>query len=381
MFRVSKASVTRRRVVASRLGWAALGTCMAACPVAARAGTAPPSYFVTDLQAAAPANVSVGLFAINNGGEAVGSYGGYPAIYRNGTFQVIPTPNGYSGIATAISSNGLVAGNLDAPSGVHAFVYDGSATKDIGSLGLGPDTEATGINASGQVVGYSGHAFLYSGGTMTDLGTLGSTASIATAINDAGQVVGYDNLRVRSFLYDAGGMHDLGTLGGSGAEAAAINNSGQIVGSLDGVGGLIKQAFLDSNGTVQDLGVPSGFPLGGTTASFANGMNDAGEVVGAFGYSGTIQAFLYDNGTTYNLNDLVANADGIISDAFAINSAGVIVGTILTPTGESHAVLLTPAPAPAIAVPLPAGAWAGLATIGLVTLVAAARRRRSVART
>ena len=371
MFRISKPSATRCGIVASRLRWAALGTCMAACPVAARGGTAaPPLYTMTDLQAAAPANVTVSLTAINDSGEAAGSYGAYPATYRNGTFQVIPTANGYSGFARAISSNGLVTGDVYVPFlGPHGFVYAGTTTKEIAF-------EALDINASGQVIGFSGpDVFLYSGGTTFDLGKLG----LATSINNAGQIVGYNSASAHAFLYDGGGLHDLGTLGGNGSEADVINDSGQIAGAVYGVGGLIKQAFLDSNGTVQDLGVPSGFHLGGTMVSFPLGISDAGEVVGVFGDSPATQAFLYDNGTMYNLNDLVVNRSGIVNEAYAINSSGEIVGTMVTPSGEAHAVLLTPAPP--VSVPLPKAAWTGLATLGLVMLVGAARRGRSATRT
>ena len=64
---------------------------------------------------------------------------------------------------------------------------------DLGTLG-GSSSYAHGINARGQVVGYSStasddwHAFLWEGGTMTDLGTLGGRESEAYGINDRGQV-------------------------------------------------------------------------------------------------------------------------------------------------------------------------------------------------
>ena len=69
--------------------------------------------------------------------------------------------------------------------------------QDLGDLG-GGDTEANGINAAGQVVGYSknaagqGRAFLKTPGRpMEDLGTFGGAQSQAKGINDSGQVVGW----------------------------------------------------------------------------------------------------------------------------------------------------------------------------------------------
>ena len=89
---------------------------------------------------------------------------------------------------------------------------------DLGALPAGHSSEAVGINASGQVVGWSssstslGEASLYSNGTIQDLGTLGGTASYASGINDSGQVVGgasASSSADHAFLYSNGTMQDL----------------------------------------------------------------------------------------------------------------------------------------------------------------------------
>ena len=73
----------------------------------------------------------------------------------------------------------------------------------LGTLG-GDSSRATGINDSGQVVGYSSptesyyyHAFITgpNGVGMTDLGALGEYHTYARGINDAGQVVGGSDVK------------------------------------------------------------------------------------------------------------------------------------------------------------------------------------------
>lgn len=77
--------------------------------------------------------------------------------------------------------------------------------------------------------------------TIIDLGTLGGTASRGYGINASGQVVGYSYLTgvsvTRAFLYDGGSMQDLSVLvdcvsaGWSYLESAtAINDNGDITG-------------------------------------------------------------------------------------------------------------------------------------------------------
>ena len=86
----------------------------------------------------------------------------------------------------------------------HATIWNGITPTDLGTLG-GSSSLATGINDSGQVVGYSYisgdsayHATIWNGITPTDLNSFLSVSEVnagwvliaATGINDNGWVVG-----------------------------------------------------------------------------------------------------------------------------------------------------------------------------------------------
>jgi probable HAF family extracellular repeat protein len=100
--------------------------------------------------------------------------------------------------ATAVTDRGLIAGFSTTAGGTHAFVSDGGALIDLGTLD-GASTFAYGANESGQVVGTaqpeagSPRPFLYDGGVMYDLTTLveapASFSSLgASAINSFGVI-------------------------------------------------------------------------------------------------------------------------------------------------------------------------------------------------
>jgi probable HAF family extracellular repeat protein len=140
---------------------------------------------------------------------------------------------------------------------------------------------------------------------MTDLGSFGGELSRATAINDNGQAVGFSyttgNAEVHAFIYDSRGMVDIGTLSGNQSYAYDINSTGQIVGNSNG------------------------------------------------------RAFLYSNGTMYDLNDLIdSNWGWMLEDAGAINDAGqiAVVGSM---NGRNHVLLLNPIPEPGTLVLLALG--------------------------
>jgi probable HAF family extracellular repeat protein len=219
----------------------------------------------------------------------------------------------------------------------------------LGSLG-GTTSGGAAINASGQVAGSAtiagdkvNHAFLHDGSTMHDLGTLGgpSPFSRGEAVNRDGQVTGMSSTAPSSssaFLFAGGAMHDLRSLAPSMPPAWSfysgygINDSGQIVGDV-----LVPEgthAFLYSQGTVFDLGT-----LGGLySEGFA--VNNQGQVTGISTLTtsdfNTQHAFLYTDGVMIDLGTL----GGSFSKGLGINDNGEIVGWSFTTADKSqHAFL------------------------------------------
>jgi probable HAF family extracellular repeat protein len=133
---------------------------------------------------------------------------------------------------------------------------------------------------------------------------------------------------------------DLGTLGGAFSWANAVNNRGQVVGRSAVQGGL-QHAFLWEDGVMTDLGT-----LPGGNYSEAYAINNRGQVVGwgtinestCTGFDGCWHGFLWENGTMTDLGTLGA---GFLSYAYSINDRGDIVGISTRadyPFDEWHAV-------------------------------------------
>jgi len=281
------------------------------------------------------------------------------------TVTDLGTLGGSETFAAGINATGQVVGQSQQdttnPSAFRAFRTAPNrpinpATDNLGTLG-GLNSQATGINASGQVVGSSQldpssplsadpatRAFRFSGGTMTNLGTLGGTTSVGNAINASGQVVGSSETAAgdtRAFRTAANGLitlgSDLGTLGGLNSQAFGINASGQVVGSSETAAGDTRAFRTAANGLITP-GIGLG-TLGGTFSQ-ANGINDSGQVVGfAETAGGQFRAFRTTAGGDINAASDLGTLGGLDSQAFAINALGQVVGSSETAAGESRAFL------------------------------------------
>ena len=315
------------------------------------------TYTVTDLGALSGNGYSVAR-AVNATAEVTGAAGNNNTnisdvyLYSDGTITSLGTLGGPSGIGNGINASGQVAGYSENSSNTYrAFLSSGSTLTDIGDLG-GGSAVAYAINDHGHVVGSAvtsngeNHPFLYRNGHMIDLGTLGSSNNdwwnSAQGVNNSDVVAGtsYDAQgNFLGFVWKNGTMTKMGTLGGPWSQAYAINNKGQITGLAYTKNGS-AHAFLANCAAcpLKDLGTFSG----STSTVWGFGINDAGIVVGQSTFAGTYHAFVYSGGKIKDLNGLIPAGSGwVLIEANGINATGQIVG-MGTHNGLEHAFLLTP---------------------------------------
>jgi probable HAF family extracellular repeat protein len=216
---------------------------------------------------------------------------------------------------------------------------------DIGPPGA-IESLATGINNVGQVVGSSGiGGFLFSAGAYTPLSFTIVDFSQNTpetipgyfypsGINDAHDIVGPAYFGspggITNYIY-SGGTYTFLHINAFNTSANGINNAGEIVGAgffefsveFSGYAG-----FLYSSRTITTFQDPVAVP--GST--FANGINNEGSIVGYYQNSASVaHGFLYSGGTFTTLDDPLATGGTYLT---GINDTGQIVGSYIGATGQ-----------------------------------------------
>ncbi|MHC4422358.1 MAG: DUF3466 family protein [Planctomycetota bacterium] len=333
-----------------------------------------PTYTFTELDTAGGTYSQA--FGISENGTIAGWAAGTGAvIWDESGIVALGHPGGVFAVeARAVNDAGQVAcvgeGN---PQTYQSYFWENGTWTPIGALPGLPDSIVEDIDSAGRIVGRSlivgpgapDRAFSWEVGVFTELGTLGDSSK-AYGINEVGQVVGTSlaelpggELGLRGFLWDNGRMTALDPLAGDVAtQAFDVNDAGEIVGSSwyhTTQFFTVDQATLwrDDGIEVIDLGVVPAAPGSCSSnpywhKSIARAINNHGQIVGeamCITSGAPKAAFLWEDGVTHNLNDLIPQGTGLdLRSARDINDAGQIVGYGINQAGELRAFLLDPVP-------------------------------------
>ncbi len=164
----------------------------------------------------------------------------------------------------------------------------------------------------------------------TPVGTLGHGVNMGTDLNNLGDAVGWayagvQGTNTHAFLFSTGNMQDLGTLGGRHSFARGINDSRVIVGYAETANNYAIHGFRWAGGSMQDLGI---LPANNATQSWAWAINSAGTIVGSSQFptnnnGGNLRPVKWQNGVISDLGVLPGDAGG---EAWGISDNGDIYG-------------------------------------------------------
>jgi probable HAF family extracellular repeat protein len=254
-------------------------------------------------------------------------------VWENGVMHELPTLGGHHGFATSVNSRGQIVGWAE---------------------NLVHDPTCTGV----QQLQFRAVMWEPKKGTKQELPPLhGDSTSAATSINDSGQAVGISGdcdqavgrfSALHAVLWDHGTVTEIPNLGGKTWHTPMdINERGDVVGFSnppgpgDPEGEFIAHAFLWTKGSAKAVDLKT---LDDDPVSEAFAINSRGQVVGiSFGGAAGPRAFIYQDGELENLNDLADVAPDVLLSAQDINDAGQITGRVRdAATGNTLVFVATP---------------------------------------
>jgi probable HAF family extracellular repeat protein len=260
-------------------------------------------------------------------------------VWENGLMRELPTLGGNHGFATGVNNLGEIVGWAETP--VHDPTCTGAQVLQFRAVIWDPKAGSNGKIKTRELPPFPG-----------------DSTSAATAINDNGQVVGISGKcdqavgrfsALHAVLWDKNGKPtEIPNVGGvTWHTPMDINAQGDVVGfsnppgAGDPEGEFISHAFLWLNGapSAKDLGTLDGDPV-----SEAFAINSHGQVVGiSFGGASGARAVLWQDEVPTDLNDLADIAPDVLISAQDINEAGQITGRVLdSATGQVLVFVATP---------------------------------------
>lgn len=245
--------------------------------------------------------------------------------YQNGKMTPLPTLGGIDGYAAGVNKHGDIVGWAETPKHDKTCVlpqilqFEGAEyaadgrMRTLMPLAHDPDSAATAINNAGTAVGISG------------------TCDVAVGAYSARHAV----------VWTHGVPAKIPVFGGHGWNTpTSINNHGAITGFAnqpnDIVNGQLQYqpvAFIAEPGSRAHKIEP----LPGDMFSAGDTVNDSGFLVGqSFGGPEGSRAFVWQNGETADMNDLIAGGDPLyLVYATDVNDAGEVVGVACVVSGGS----------------------------------------------
>jgi probable HAF family extracellular repeat protein len=241
-------------------------------------------------------------------------------------------------VARGINDSGQIVG-YNATTNVwrHSLAFvTGPNGKGVSALSLGgEDSDASGINTRGEVVGNAKtpdglyHAFITDANAVIRILDIPGTIS-ATGINDKGQVVGsgvWDGT-IRGYLTGLDASPDITFIETPGPMfgPSGINASGQVIGEYqDALDPALYHAFVTGPNGIGTTTIPQ---EKGVIFAYAEGINDSGHVTGTQRKIGAAQYKQYvtsaDGSTPKYVKPLFGPPGATIGSS--INNQGVLVG-------------------------------------------------------
>jgi probable HAF family extracellular repeat protein len=273
-----------------------------------------------------------------------------PAIYSVGAqvYQVEDlgsTTDGFVPTVTGMNASGQVSGYVTLPDGTLRAVRYTNGLGWTYLTGLeSVYSMATGINVSGDVVGYSMvgsglRAFRYADGIgVTEIPALADESiTVGNAIADNGDVIGYS--------YTASGLRAWraspglpavvpAVLANTAALACGVNSAGQMVGIVFTPTGQQHAFRLEADNSLTDIGALEG-PANNSSAC---ALDADGRTGGASTFGGASQAFLFTGTVPFTVDTFNSTSSSI-----SAISRGVSVGVFTDLTGETRAFVHTDA--------------------------------------
>jgi YD repeat-containing protein len=269
-----------------------------------------------------------------------------------------PTQAFFTIIPYGINDSEAVSGLwVDTAQVSHGFIAQGATfttfdapLADATKVGALRGTAAGGIDNSGTTVGtYSAggtqHGFIREAdGSTASLDIAGHLDTQLFDINNNGQTIGayadsHALLSGTSFLRSSTGVLTIVAMPGSSfSQAQGLNDAGAIVGGWYDAASVLHGYVRAPNGLYTTIDVP------GADATIPSGINDAGWIVGEYDRGGVAYAYVRDPLGAITTIDVPG---ATFAAATGIDSRGDIVGQYCDASDVCHGFLAVPVPEPA----------------------------------